>query len=140
MTASAERVTRVSEELFQAASAAGSVEHRSAKQQLEHWARIGQSVDAHTSTSRRRVSAAMEGRLPVTALTYDEGVAFDAFVETELAERIASTDVGEILRGEGVTTVSLNGAGQLVEHRPDGTSAIVSQREPVLVRARKRRA
>ena len=128
-----ERVTRVSEELFQAASTAGAAEHRSAKQQLEHWARIGQSVDAQTSSARRRLDAVMSGRLPVTGLTVEEGTAFDALVEADLAERLTAIDFGAALRAEGVTTVSVNDAGELVEHSaPAGAVA-----EPARVRSRR---
>lgn len=133
MTGAKERVTRVSAELFHAATVVGADEHRSAKQQLEHWARIGQSIDAQTSSPRRRLTAVMQGRLPVTDLSVEEGIAFDALVEADIAERIASVDLGALLRAEGVTTVSVNDAGELIEHRPDGP------RQPARVPARARR-
>ena len=52
-----DRVTRFSGDLFDEAVKAGARENRSARQQLEHWARLVQSVSNQTSASRSRVEA-----------------------------------------------------------------------------------
>jgi hypothetical protein len=39
-----DKVTRFSSELVDAAAAEGEREHRSARQQLEHWVRVGREV------------------------------------------------------------------------------------------------
>jgi hypothetical protein len=44
MTAKPDRVTRVAADLFDSAVVQGARESRSAKQQLDHWARVGRSV------------------------------------------------------------------------------------------------
>ena len=49
MATTADRPTRVSSDLFDSAVVEGAKENRSAKQQLEHWARVGKSVCARES-------------------------------------------------------------------------------------------
>ena len=58
----ADRVTRVSADLFEAAAAEGARQSRSAKQQLDHWARVGRAVSTQHTASRRRVEAALAGQ------------------------------------------------------------------------------
>ncbi len=117
--------TRVSSDLFDSAVVEGAKENRSAKQQLEHWARVGKLVSARQTASRRRVEDAMAGRLPVEHLSDEEGIVFDSEVQSRLEERLRTTNLGAVLAARGVTTVALNEQGELTEYRPDGTSAPV---------------
>jgi ParD-like antitoxin of type II bacterial toxin-antitoxin system len=123
MAASADRPTRVPSDLFDSAVVEGAKENRSAKQQLEHWARVGRSVSARQTASRRRVEAALAGAVPVERLSEEEGIVFDSEVQARLEERLRSTDLGAVLAARGITTVALNEQGELIEYRPDGTSA-----------------
>jgi hypothetical protein len=125
MAATADRPTRVPSDLFDSARVEGAKENRSAKQQLEHWTRVGRSVSARQTASRRRVEAALEGTLPVGQLSDDEGIVFDAEVQARLEERLRATNLGAVLAAEGITTVALNEQGELTEYRPDGTSTPV---------------
>ena len=65
----ADRVTRFAVDLLDSAAVEGARHSRSAKQQLDHWARVGRTVSAYHSTARRRVEAALDGTLPLTALS-----------------------------------------------------------------------
>lgn len=123
MPATADRPTRVSSDLFDSAIVEGARENRSAKQQLEHWARVGRSVCAQETASRRRVEAALAGTLPVESLSDQEAVAFDSEVESRLQTRLRTTNLGAVLAARGVSTVALDEHGVLTEYRPDGTSA-----------------
>jgi hypothetical protein len=125
MAATADRPTRVPSDLFDSARVEGAKENRSAKQQLEHWARVGRSVCAQYTASRRRVEEALAGRLPVEHLSDEEGIVFDSEVQYRLEERLRKTNLGAVLGARGVTTVALNEQGELTEYRPDGTSAPV---------------
>lgn len=125
MTATADRPTRIPSDLFDSAVVEGAKENRSAKQQLEHWARVGRSVCARQTASRRRVEAALAGRLAVEELSDDEGIVFDSEVQSRLEARMRTTNLGAVLAARGVTTVALNEKGELTEYRPDGTSAPV---------------
>jgi ParD-like antitoxin of type II ParDE toxin-antitoxin system len=125
MAAAADRPTRVSSDLLDSAVVEGAKENRSAKQQLEHWARVGRSVCARQTASRHRVEAAMAGVLPVEHLSDEEGIVFDSDVQSRLEARLRTTNLGAVLAARGVTTVALNEQGELTEYRPDGTSASV---------------
>ena len=117
--------TRVPSDLFDSAVVEGARENRSAKQQLEHWTRVGRSVSARQTASRRRVEDALAGRLAVEQLSDEEGIVFDSEVQSRLEERLRTTNLGAVLAARGVTTVALNEQGELTEYRPDGTSAPV---------------
>ncbi|OBJ39698.1 hypothetical protein A5630_01900 [Mycolicibacterium mucogenicum] len=121
----ADRVTRVAADLFEAAAAEGARQSRSAKQQLDHWARVGRAVSTQHTASRRRVEAALAGEIDVAALNTEEGVVFNAEVSASIEESLARTDYGAVLASRGITTVALDEDGQIVEHRPDGTESVV---------------
>ena len=69
MTNVADRVTRFASDLVDDAAAEGERENRSARQQLEHWARIGREVSSQRAVARRRVEAALRGRTPLAELS-----------------------------------------------------------------------
>ena len=126
----ADRVTRVAADLFEAAAAEGARQSRSAKQQLDHWARVGRAVSSQHSAARRRVEAALAGELALDDLSVEEGVVFDAEIAAAVEERLAGTHYGNQLAAHGITTVALDEDGQIVEYRPDGTSAALTGEQP----------
>jgi hypothetical protein len=121
----ADRVTRVAADLMESATVEGARQSRSAKQQLDHWARVGRAVSSHQSASRRRVEAAMAGELGLDELTAEEGVVFNAEISAALEESLAGTNYGDVLAAGGITMVALNDAGQIVEYWPDGSSSVI---------------
>jgi hypothetical protein len=121
-----DRVTRVSSDLMDSAAAEGARQSRSAKQQLDHWARVGRSVSTQHTAARRRVEAALTGRLSLGELSVEEGVVFNAEVEAAIEESLARPNYGGVIAARGITTVALDDTGQIVEYRPDGTSAVLS--------------
>jgi hypothetical protein len=123
VAATADRPTRVPSDLFDSAAREGAKENRSAKQQLEHWARVGRAVCAQHTAARRRVEAALAGTLPVEQLSAEEGLVFDAEAQARVQARMRSTDLGAVLAARGVTTVALDEHGRLTEYRPAGTTA-----------------
>ncbi|OHT78135.1 hypothetical protein BKG69_15935 [Mycobacteroides chelonae] len=118
MAAPADRPTRVASDLLDSAAAEGARQSRSAKQQLDHWARLGREVSSQDTVSRRKVEAALAGQLSMRELTPEEGVVFNAEIEVELQRRIAATNVQDELRAEGIRVVVLNEAGEIVEYPP----------------------
>jgi len=127
MTEARDRVTRVAVDLFDSAAAEGQRQSRSAKQQLDHWARVGRAVSSQHSASRRRVEAALAGSLSMTDLTVEEGVVFNAEIAAGIEEDLARVDFGQILAERGITTVALDDVGRIIEYRPDGTSSVVAR-------------
>ncbi|AGB26848.1 Protein of unknown function (DUF3423) (plasmid) [Mycobacterium sp. JS623] len=128
MAETADRVTRFAADLLDAAAAEGARQSRSAKQQLDHWARVGRAVSSGQTAARRRVEAALAGDLGLAELSEEEGVVFNAEISASIEEHLSAGDYGRVLAGRGVTTVALNDKGEIIEHRPDGTSAVVNGR------------
>jgi hypothetical protein len=86
MTNAADRVTRVAADLMDSAVSEGMRHGRSAKQQLEHWARVGREVSSQQTAAGRRVQAAMTGELDVRELNAGEGVVFNAEIAAAIQE------------------------------------------------------
>jgi hypothetical protein len=118
-----DRPTRVAADLMDAAAVEGERQSRSAKQQLDHWARVGRAVSAQTSGARRRVEAALAGELDERELTPDEQVVFNAELDASISEGARTIRFGEVLAARGVTTVALDEKGRLTRYHPDGTTS-----------------
>lgn len=127
MAAPTDRVTRFAADLVDSAAAEGARQSRSAKQQLDHWARVGRAVSSHHTAARRRVEAALAGDVELSELTLEEGVVFNAEVAAAIEESLADADYGAELARRGITTVALDEAGEIVEYRPDGTSTVLRE-------------
>ena len=125
MSEVADRVTRVAADLMESATVEGRRQSRSAKQQLDHWARVGRAVSSHQSASRRRVEAAMAGEVELDELTAEEGLVFNAEISAAIEEGLARTDYGDVLAAGGITMVALDDDGRLVEYWPDGSSSVL---------------
>ncbi|CAJ1493005.1 hypothetical protein MU0083_000066 [[Mycobacterium] kokjensenii] len=125
MTETADRVTRFAADLVDSAAAEGARQSRSAKQQLDHWVRVGRAVSAQQSAARRRVEAALAGELNTEALSAEEGVVFNAEITAAIEESLVHTDYGDRLAAGGITTVALDDDGRIVECRPDGSSQAI---------------
>lgn len=116
-----DRPTRIAADLLDSAAAEGARQSRSAKQQLDHWIRVGRAVTGMHSIARRRVEAAMSGGMNLQELTPEEGVVFNAEIEAELEQRIADTNLGEELRAQGLKIVCLDENNNIIEYPPTGT-------------------
>jgi hypothetical protein len=123
MPRAVDRPMRVAADLVDSATVEGARQSRSAKQQLDHWARVGRAVSAQESAARMRVEAALSGTLPLADLSAEEAVAFNAEVQARIQASVRTTSLGAVLNASGITTVALSDSGELIEHRPDGTSA-----------------
>jgi hypothetical protein len=121
----ADRPTRFASDLLESAAVEGKRESRSAKQQLDYWARVGRSVSMHQTAARRRVVAALAGELPFADLTDAERLVANADLDASIQMQAQSTSFGERLAAEGVTTVALDDEGALVEYRRDGSSVVL---------------
>ncbi len=126
MADTADRVTRFAADLVDSAAAEGARQSRSAKQQLDHWARVGRAVSSQHTAARRRVEAALAGDLELRELTVEEGVVFNAEIAASIQENLAQSNYGDLLAKRGITTVALNEAGEIVEYRPDGHSVVLT--------------
>ena len=125
MTGVHDRVTRFSADLVEAAAAEGARQSRSARQQLDHWVRVGRAVSSGTSAERTRVEEALAGDLALHDLTHQEAVVVHAEITAAIEERLDTTHFGEELATEGITTVAIDDDGNLVEHSPDGSTCVL---------------
>jgi hypothetical protein len=131
MTGTTDRVTRFAADLLDSAAAEGARQSRSAKQQLDHWARVGRAVSSQHTAARQRVEAALAGDLELSELNVEEGVVFNAEIAAAVQENLAESNYGELLARRGITAVALDDAGEIVEYRPDGSSTVLTaQRRP----------
>ena len=125
-----DKPTRVAVDLFDSAAVEGRRESRSAKQQLDHWARVGRSVSMHQTAARRRVEAALAGELPLAELGGGESVVLNAELDASIQARAEALSFGDVLASEGIVTVALDDDGALVEYRPDGTRTVLEPPTP----------
>jgi ParD-like antitoxin of type II bacterial toxin-antitoxin system len=130
-------VTRVAADLMDSAAAEGARQSRSAKQQLDHWARVGREVSSQQTAARRRVEATLTGELELRELSVEEGAVFNAEIAAAIQENLAESNYGKDLAERGITTVALDENGDIVEYRPDGSSVRLNAKRP---RRRKPRA
>ncbi|MGE2724839.1 TA system antitoxin ParD family protein [Mycolicibacterium pulveris] len=128
MTNTADRVTRVAADLMDSAAVEGARQSRSAKAQLDHWARVGRAVSSQQSAARRKVEAALAGDTPLRELSTEEGVVFNAEITAAIEENLATADYGKVLAARGISTVALDEDGNLVQYRPDGSTAVLEHR------------
>jgi hypothetical protein len=117
-----DHMTRFDAELFEAAADEGRREHRSARQQLEHWTRLGREISAHETSARRRIAAALRGEMPLSALANEERFVANVELDVSIRERAAATSFGRSLLKSGMTAVALDQNGVLTEFHPDGSS------------------
>jgi hypothetical protein len=115
-----DHMTRFDAELFEAAVDEGRREHRSARQQLEHWTRLGMEVSAHETAPRRRIAAALRGEMPLSALATEERFVANVELDVAIRERAATASFGRAVLRAGTTAVALDESGVLVEFHPDG--------------------
>src|ERR1700740_5332 len=92
-----ERVPRFAAALVASAAAEGARQSRSAKQQLDHWARVGRAVSSQHTAARRRVEAALAGDLEPRELSVEEGVVFNAEIAAAIQENLADSNYGDLL-------------------------------------------
>jgi hypothetical protein len=120
-----DRPTRVANDLLDDAAREGARESRSAKQQLDHWARVGRAVSMRHTNQRLRVEAALAGALSLSALSDQERQVVDAEWGVGIKEAATAMSFGARLAAEGITTVALDDDGRIIEHSPDGTTRVV---------------
>ena len=51
---------------------------------------------------------------------------FNAEIAAAVQEKLAESNYGTLLAERGVTTVALDENGDIVEHRPDGSSTVLT--------------
>ena len=111
-------------DLIDAARQDAPVFSRSIGGQVEHWARIGQALEAVPGFSVDRVRAALEGRFDSSALCDDELRIMDdlLFLEPTAAQRQAMARIGA-----RAGAVGEDAEGRLVRVRADGSTEVLPE-------------
>ena len=109
-----DRPPRFAADLFESAAVEGQRQSRSAKQQLDHWARVGRAVEMQGPASMRRTQSATE-------LSAQDALVANAEIDVAIWEQVQRVSFGSVLAYEGVTTVALDETGALLRYHPDGS-------------------
>lgn len=110
--------TRVDQELFEAAKAAGQVHSRSAAQQLAHWARIGRQLEASPDVTHDQVARVLAGDTSYDALAANTQAVVRSSWDQRIAERVAEMDFEERLNAAGEPWAEADAEGNVVVRRP----------------------
>ena len=121
----ADRPTRVATDLLESAAIEGARQSRSAKQQLDHWTRVGRSVSMRDVVVQRRIEAALAGTLALSELAPHERGVVNAELDAAIESHARTASYGDLLATDGITTVALDVDGNLIERRPDGTTTTI---------------
>ena len=111
---------RIDDDLYSSAKLAGTVQSRSASQQVVHWARIGREIEASASISAKEIGAVLAG-----ARSYDSlGPKEQAVVRAEWAARMdalrGGLDLAESFQRAGQSWVELDDEGNVAERGGGG--------------------
>ena len=117
-----DKPTRFAIDLLESAAVEGSRQSRSAKQQLDYWARLGRAVSMRETAARRRVEAALADTTALATLAPAARLVANAELDAAIQQHAQTTWYGELLAAEGVVVVALDSNGRLVRYEPDGTS------------------
>jgi hypothetical protein len=101
MVAKSTTPTRFDSALFASATAAGGRTHRSAAQQLAHWARLGQELEAAAGLSQRDIDRVMSGQVSYDQIGDREQAAVRTAWRERVEEDIASLDLRAQFEAEG---------------------------------------
>jgi len=108
MASTADRVTRVAADLLDSAAVEGAANRvRSAKQQLDHWARVGtRGVESGRRRPGGRVESALAGDLELRRTERrKKGVVFNAEIAAAVQEKLAESNLREAAwPSAGITT------------------------------------
>jgi hypothetical protein len=120
-----DRPTRFAIDLLDSAAVEGARQSRSAKQQLDYWARVGRAVSMHQSAAQRRIEAALADTTLLGALDEDEQLVANAEIDAAIEQHAQTSSYGDLLALEGVATVALDEDGRLVRFEVDGTNTVI---------------
>ena len=118
---------KLSADLVDQARRDAAVFSRSISGQVEHWARLGQALEAAPGFSIERVQAALEGRLDAADLTEDEWRLFDDLHFEALAVPTEAERQAYAALGNQPGAVGTDARGLLVRARADGARDVISE-------------
>lgn len=118
---------RIDDDLYASAKLAGSVQSRSASQQVAHWARIGREIEASSSISHREIAAVLAGIRHYDSLDAKEQAIVRAEWSAHMDEVRGALNLAERFAESGRTWVELDDKGRVV---PGGGAGTPAARKP----------
>lgn len=110
--------TRIDDELYASAKAAGALLSRSASQQIAHWARIGRELETAESVSAREVGRVLAGQARYDELTdHEQAVVRVAWAE-RIGKRLHDLDFAREYAETGAPYAELDADGKAVRRQP----------------------
>ncbi len=114
---------RIDADIVAAAASTAAHAHRSTAEQINYWAAVGRRVTAATGVDQRRLDLVVSGEAQLSTLTAEERVIAHARIDADIEQRAAATSLAAQARLDGVTTVTMDDDGQLVQTTPDGRTS-----------------
>lgn len=105
--------TRLPSDVYESAVAAATAEHRTVPQQIAHWARIGQALEAG-NISRRDIRRVLDGEAPYSALGEREQAIVRSEWDDQIDKALAGLNFAEEFTRSGDTWVVGDGHGGAV--------------------------
>lgn len=106
---------RIDDDLYASAKLAGSVQSRSASQQVAHWARIGREIEASASISQREIAEVLAGSRAYDSLDPKEQAVVRAEWSARMDATRASLNLVAAFTESGRTWVELDEERRVVE-------------------------
>ena len=120
-----DRPTRFATDLLESAATEGARQNRSAKQQLDFWARVGRAVASHQTAAQHRIEAAVADTTVLASLSDDERLVANAALDATIQQHAQTSSYGELLAAEGMPVVALDDDGRVIRYEPNGTSSVI---------------
>jgi hypothetical protein len=89
---------------------------RSAAQQIDHWARIGQALEASPRTTHEEIEAVLRGQVRYDDLDDGGQAIVRARWDAQLAEDLATADFTEQLDATGIAWAEADADGVITIH------------------------
>lgn len=121
---------KLSDELVESARAESSVWSRSMTQQIEHWARIGRSLERSGSVEMARVRAALKAGMPFDELSSEEKVVVLGELEQAVFRPEGDVALAARLRERGTALSGIDSSGRLASFLPDGRVLAAPPKKP----------
>ena len=106
---------RIDDDLYASAKLAGTVQSRSASQQVVHWARIGREIEASASISPKEIGAVLSGARSYDSLGPKEQAVVRAAWAARMDELRGGLNLAASFREAGHGWVELDADGNVVE-------------------------
>lgn len=119
---------RIDAELYEEASSAASVMHRSTAQQIAHWARIGREFEASAEVSVDQVAKVLSGAGGYDALGTEEQAVVRAFWAERMKILAGDLRLDRDFAAEGRPYVELDDDGEVVRRDPQAGTANRAER------------